>query len=614
MADYKKSTRLLVVVILFLISFFAIKYFDFGSEKFQELVQIENADHLNSSSTCVQCHGNLTGFSSHHQELDCITCHGGNNQHNSIDSSHFAMRSIPGNMSDAEESCGLCHPQAYSDLQSSLMTSNSGIISVDRYIFGEKPSPDELAHIHDLGHSAADTHLRNLCSHCHLGNEKEEFGPINEQSRGGGCNACHLNYSDEHKNRLDSLYHPSLTLNVSNDHCFGCHSRSGRISTNYEGWHETLIHKDSIPEKGKYRVLMDDRVFEYVKADIHHTVGLECIDCHNYEDIMGDGKLHAHEEDAVKIACEDCHFSSKPRTIIYNELNFTHRRILELRQNKNEEFLITAIDSTPILNTFLNAEGKAKLLRKKDKKPFDLSPPSASCTKDQGHKNVSCAACHNQWAPQCLGCHSDFDANATGYDLYDRQEMKGSWIEYAGEFLAEKSALGVKGEKEDRLIKPAIPGMIMTLDKNSFSNMDSKLAEFHRLYSQASPHTIGKKGRKCTSCHNDPLAIGYGRGKLDFNYEEDPPHWEFEAVYESLEDGLPADAWIGFLEGLDERRYSTRLDFLPFSRVEQERILTVGACFTCHKEDSEVMLKSLNYPFEEYKQRMSSKCVLPVFE
>lgn len=613
MAEKKKSSGFIVITLLFVISFLAIKYFNTNSNDLKELAQNDEKDHLESTSTCIQCHGYLKGFSGNHQELECISCHGGDNHAKNIDSSHFEMRTIPGNMSDAEESCGLCHPQAYSDLQTSLMTSNSGIISVDRYIFGESPTPDEPASIHQLSHSPADTHLRNLCSHCHLGNEKEELGPINEQSRGGGCNACHLNYSNDYENGIDSLYHPSLTLDISNDHCFGCHSRSGRISTNYEGWHETLIHKDSIPSKGKYRMLMDERVFKFIKEDIHHASGLECIDCHNYEDLMGDGQQHAHEEDAVKISCEDCHFSGEASTINLSDLSFTHRRILKLRNYIDTTFLATERDKTPLLNASITDNGLAQLTRKLDGQNFNLAAPHSTCTKDAGHKNISCTACHSQWAPQCLGCHSDFDQNAPGYDLYERKEMDGSWIEYAGEFLAEAPALGVKNSGAERIIKPAIPGMIMTLDKRNFPDMDDELIEFHRLYAQASPHTIGKKGRSCTSCHTNSLAIGYGRGKLTLIYNEAIPHWEFEAEYADLEDGLPSDAWIGFLEDLDNRRYSTRMDFLPFNLEEQKRILTVGACLTCHTEDSQVMLQSLDMKFDEYLKKLSPKCSVPEF-
>ena len=73
---------------------------------------------------------------------------------------------------------------------------------------------------------------------------------------------------------------------------------------------------------------------------------------------------------------------------------------------------------------------------------------------------------------------------------------------------------------------------------------------------------------------------------------------------------MPQDAWIGFLQERNDM-VSTRLDFRPFNLEEQKRILTVGACFTCHKEDSEVMLQSLDIDFEKYLEKLSPKCKVP---
>ncbi len=143
------------------------------------------------------------------------------------------------------------------------MTTNSGIVSVDRFIFGETESPDIHSHIKELEFTAADKHLRDLCAKCHLGNEKTETGPIGEFSFGGGCNACHLNYNElalkQHNDYIDSKkaedklasVHPSLDINITNNHCFACHSRSGRISTSYEGWHETLLDENEAPKNEK---------------------------------------------------------------------------------------------------------------------------------------------------------------------------------------------------------------------------------------------------------------------------------------------------------------------------------------------------------------------------
>lgn len=624
----ENRNKYLGIVVLSLLFFVIIKFISQRDDDNVSPIAIVDENNISlqlAPSTCIDCHGNMEGMSPYHKDIGCVACHKGDNEEINKDSSHAGMFSIPGNMSDADQTCGICHPQALSDIKSSMMSTNSGIISIDRYIFGEIDSPNELTHIHDLKHSSADEHLRNLCSHCHLGNEKTESGAINELSRGGGCNACHLNYSDEaergHQSFIQdstlAIHHPSLDLNVTDKHCFGCHSRSGRISTNYEGWHETLLSADSISKEDGYRILEDDRVFRYVAEDVHHTIGLQCIDCHNYEDVMGDGQLHAHEEEAVKISCEDCHFSETPSTLLFENLEFTHKRILAMRNYGNEEqrILMTKKDSTPILNSYLDEENNAFLIRKADREIFALNAPSESCNRDAGHKNISCSACHSNWAPQCIGCHTNYDPKAQGYDLYEGEYKDGSWIEFAAEFLADAPVLGMRSTKDKKEVQPAIPGMIMTLDQSAFSKKYSGDAEsFHRLFSPVAPHTTSAEGRSCASCHTNPTAIGYGRGRLTFISNTPSPYWEFEAEYENLRDGIPADAWIAFLSEPDSERFSTRLDFKPFSLEEQKKILTIGACLSCHNENSATMKNSLRIPFSEYRKEMSSKCKVPIFK
>ena len=260
----KNRIRILGLITLLFLGLIYLEKYANEKARIDSIVELSTIQ----NSSCIACHGDLKGMSPYHQEIGCVSCHKGNKELAWKDSSHIGMISIPGNLNDADQTCGICHVQALSDIKNSIMTTNSGILSIDRYIFGETDDPNLINHIKDLGYSPADVHVRNLCSHCHLGNEKKDFGAISEMSRGGGCNACHLNYSEEAKQDLqlalsDSSsrsFHPSLDLNVSNDHCFGCHSRSGRIATNYEGWHETLLKKDSIKLSAKYRVLEDDRV------------------------------------------------------------------------------------------------------------------------------------------------------------------------------------------------------------------------------------------------------------------------------------------------------------------------------------------------------------------
>jgi hypothetical protein len=492
----------------------------------------------------------------------------------------------------------------------SLMTNNSGIVSVDRFVFGESKSPDIHSHIREIGHTAADKHLRDLCAKCHLGNEKMETGPIDEMSRGGGCTACHLNYTNQSANEhlayisgqknedlLPSM-HPSLDIHISNDHCFGCHSRSGRISTNYEGWHETLLHENEVTGKKKFQILQDKRVFEFVSADVHHTAGLECIDCHNSYELMGDGNLYHHEEQAVKIRCEDCHFETKPKTVSYNQLDSAMLKIFDLRKYAHiDKKMIRGMDSElTLMNTYFK-DDTAFLVGKNSGKTHPLNPPAAICTKNHAHESLTCSSCHTAWAPQCIGCHNEFNRNAQGYDLLENKFVKGEWVEYVGKFMADLPTLGVRvGDKNQ--IEPAIPGMILTIDKASFYSSDD--------IKPALP-----SGR----------SSGYGRGALIYEVSDGIGKWKFTPEYAANKyDRLPEDAWIGFsfshdpplsaskaLSGLQ----STRTDFRPFNMEEQKRILKVGACFTCHDENSEIILKSLDEDFEKYLLKISKKCVLP---
>ena len=267
---------------------------------------------IQSKESCMWCHGDVSGFVISHdvQAIGCASCHLGNRLSTDKDIAHRGMVLFPGNLSNAKQTCGTsdCHPNEFEHINNSLMTSNSGLVAVDKFVFHESDNLDALYHIEEIEHSPAETHIRNLCANCHLGKEKTDAGPIHEKSRGGGCLACHLQYSDaqlvshqEFSNgkALDSILnyqHPQLNLQVDNGKCFGCHSRSGRISTNYEGWHETLIsHKDFV-KTDSLRLLDDKRVFEMIEADVHHKAGLQCIDCHLYQGVMGDGKKYAHQD------------------------------------------------------------------------------------------------------------------------------------------------------------------------------------------------------------------------------------------------------------------------------------------------------------------------------
>ena len=631
-----KNTKIifLLAAMLLLIYFLLFKttigtdYIDANWSSDTEYISLEN----DGRESCLQCHINTKGYSKYHNPdiIGCASCHLGNTESLDKEESHKGMVLIPGNLSDAKETCGKCHPNELTKIENSLMTTNSGLIAVDKYIFGEAETPDDHYHIKNIKNTPSEKHLRDLCANCHLGAEKKEFGEINQMSRGGGCNACHLNYSENaiidlstylnsEKKKLPT-FHPSTDIFVSDTHCFGCHSRSSRISTNYEGWQETLLDENDIVGKEGYRVLEDKRVYKYKGEDIHHNKGMLCIDCHSSHEVMGDGKTYSHEEQAVKLQCSDCHFKEKPNTIPYDSLDdesllvFLHREY----SHTDKPIIIVEKDKHPLVNTFVDSLGNAFLIGKKEGTLFELMPQSDICSRDNAHQDVACSTCHSNWTPRCIGCHNEFDENEEmAYDLLDKKYVKGQWKEYIAEFSSSLPAMGVRENEEGRHIEPAIPGMIMTIDKGSFSGKDlGEDISFHRLYAPNSPHTTTKEVRDCKSCHANSATLGYGNGKLVYNISEGKGEWIFTPDYDfNPNDGLPEDAWIPFLKEVNEGVVnSTRLDFRPFTVKEQQQLLLVGACLQCHKEDSKIIKESLINGLTPLLKRLDKSCVLPSWE
>jgi hypothetical protein len=626
----KRFQYLFAAIIIVVISVFIIFKIKFNTEvgKQEAYIKIDNSN----QETCLNCHVNTKGYSSYHNPnlIGCTACHLGNGLEKEKEASHKGMVLIPGNLSDASNTCGKCHPNELQKIENSLMTTNSGLIAVDKYIFGEADSPNGQYHIKLIKNSASDKHLRDLCANCHLGAEKKEFGAITQLSRGGGCNACHLNYSEEAKKELETYlssekktlptFHPATNIFVKNEHCFGCHSRSSRISTNYEGWQETLLEAHELKGKTGYKTFEDKRIYKFIEEDVHHTKGLLCIDCHSSHEVMGDGIKYTHEEQAVKVQCADCHFKEKPITIPYSKLDAESLLVFLHRDYKhtNKPMIAVKKSNHPLVNTFVDSLGDAFLIGKRDGKIHKLTPQSEICASDQAHKNVSCATCHSSWTSRCIGCHNQYDKNETrAFDLLDKKFVKGQWKEHVAEFSSSLPAMGVRFSNEEKHIEPAIPGMILTIDKGSY--VGKKIGtdvSFHRLYAPNSPHTTTKNVRDCKSCHANSATLGYGMGNLTYKINQNVGKWYFEPAYDkNPNDGLPEDAWIPFLKPVKKEIInSTRLDFRPFSVKEQQQLLLIGACLQCHSDDSKVMQQSLIVGIQPLLKKLNKNCILPTWK
>ncbi|MFZ1289934.1 MAG: hypothetical protein WAR79_07580 [Melioribacteraceae bacterium] len=632
--NHKSLEKISLIIFGISLLLFAIYYFAIEIDWVKFYQNRNESKNISAiSESCIQCHGEVKGFSKFHnpQKIGCSSCHLGNKSEKDKILAHAGMIKIPGNLITAKQTCGNtnCHPGIAERVDSSLMSTMSGIISVNKFVFDEIKNPTGKFHIEEIGFSASESHLRNLCASCHLGNEKKEFGPITELFRGGGCNACHLNYSVEAKKELqiynslkntnpDSTlikFHPSLTLNITNNHCFGCHSRSGRISTNYEGWHETSFTDKKIVDNKKFRLLEDGRIFQKKISDIHFDSGLVCVDCHISYEVMGNGKFYEHKEEQILVKCKDCHSSKKIESIKLSELDFESKKIAKIFGIDDEErkFIKIEKSKTPLINSIVRNNFSAKLIGKQSKKTYDLKPPKFECTSAKSHKSLSCNSCHTSWAPQCIGCHTDFEPNTKGFDLLKNKDTDSTWIEYHGDFFAELPTLGIREISENgivqKIVDTFIPGMIMTLEKSNYKNEKSEII-FKRLFAPSVAHTIRKESRNCESCHNNSLSIGYGRGNLEYVIYNKIGKWVFKPKYNLVKyDNLPEDAWIGFLQ-TRTKSIATRVNIRPFNIYEQRKILTVGACLTCHNSDSKVMKESLNN-FDHQLKNLSQKCIMP---
>lgn len=592
---------------------------------------------------CLICHRGVTGLGDAHrpEAVGCASCHGGDALTLDKARAHAGMEAIPGNLATAQARCGqsACHQSIVPRVEHSVMTTMSGVVAVDRTVFGE-PSGRTASTVPDvrhLGHSPADTHLRQLCASCHLALDKADFGPNTENARGGGCNACHLTYDRASLAALRTYQagkqsghaeppqrHPSISLDIGNGQCFGCHSRSGRIATNYEGWHEMhdpppAARAAAHTTPARYRVLEDERVFERAVPDIHQERGLDCIDCHTANEVMGDGSTPAAKREQLRITCEDCHARPGARldSVPVAQLDPESRRILALRgwAATAHERRARARSGEPLVNVVVEADGHAELIRKRTGERRPLKPMTPVCVESGGHARLSCGSCHTAWAPRCSSCHTSFDAKAEGYDVLADADVTGAWIERAGPFVANAPTLGVRlatkaGERES--IDTFTPGMIMTLDRAQQARAAPDVL-FWRLYARVEPHTTRREARTCVSCHNDPEALGYGRGALRLErVARGAARWVFApAAPAQPHDGLPADAWIPFL-GERRDKVSTRDDVRPFSVEEQRRILTVGACLTCHSPQSAVMRRSVR-DFAAVVAARRPVCLLPVW-
>jgi len=270
-------------------------------------------------------------------------------------------------------------------------------------------------------------------------------------------------------------------------------------------------------------------------ADAHYRAGMSCIDCHTSVGLMGDAGDAEHQRQAVDIDCADCHSNESSRVTLADwppELASMKKQV-PFAANAETRFLTTAKNGTPLWQIEVRADGAllhSKITNQQLRVPhLNTDTPGH----DPQHERLSCAACHSQWAPQCFGCHMDYDPDGEQWDHIEQAITPGRWSDNRWHVRNALPALGVNDRNE---IEPFVPGMIMTVAHPALPG-----PKFVRQFAPLSPHTTGA-ARSCASCHRSSVALGLGQG--EFVNEGDEQH--FVPEHALLRDGLPSDAWTNF--------------------------------------------------------------------
>jgi hypothetical protein len=526
---------------------------------------------------CITCHPGEKLDPAHDPAvIGCSSCHLGNPLAITEEAAHKDMVLNPGDLRYVEKTCSTegCHPKDVHKVKNSLMATNRGILGTLLYYWGESRSQDTELTVEKLlrekNNTLAVDYFSKLCATCHLWKQKNDMegAPDFFNQKGGGCSACHYSLpgdkgvsvtvaDDAEERKPEKKLHPLITRKVKSGNCVRCHNRSGRIGISYMGIFEsegygTPYEKGTVSSKQ----LPGARFYLELADDVHHGRGMECIDCHTRNEIMGDGTSYAHYEDQLEISCGTCHSAEPGLTRKNNRLN-------NIVREKDGWFL----------------KGKV------EEKKFPLNPVKKGVCDFPAHKRVSCEACHSGWVAQCYGCHVKRDAVRNHLDKLTLEETAGWWEEGRSYIRYEKPMLGVWND-EVVVVTPGCQDIVTVLDKNG------KLEKsFNRLTMAAiNPHTTQAKGRKCVDCHASTKTLGLGEGTL---FERNG-----ELVFQPLGQGVetdsgrtvPLDGYVT-LDG-EPLQNSSRPELRPFNGPELKAILRVGTCVACHDSYTDKIWKS----------------------
>jgi hypothetical protein len=394
------------------------------------------------------CHKGIEQISPKMTNVDCTDCHKGDGEAIDEDTAHTNMFINPGDLSIVDQTCGKCHVKFTENIKKSFHATSAGVISGARYTWGAQERDsifanyvigdtdgnvpvqsgaltklDQIPSFKDSSEQV-DDYLRNQCLRCHIWTEGAKR---DGDYRSSGCAACHVLYADDGKytgsdptinnSAADHPIKHEITTKIPAVQCVHCHNRGGRTGVSFIGTMESDGYGTPFTEDGGKQSKLHGKYYNHLSPDVHYERGMQCIDCHTFKEIMGDGNIYGKKEQAVEIECANCH--GTPTEYPWdNEGKVTTSGAIKgdgttYGISGGDEFknIEKQGDKLTLTSKYDGKEHEIPILKTiNDKAQWDDDAGRVAMSAIPHINSLECYACHASWAPvlwlSCQnGCH-----------------------------------------------------------------------------------------------------------------------------------------------------------------------------------------------------------------
>ncbi len=512
------------------------------------------------SPKCVNCHADNARMDSLHA-IACDNCHGGDIESGDKDKAHSGLITRPGELDTVDRTCGKCHAEVSKKVKMSAMALSPRMINQTLYAFGVKECsqpvfgtvntehvrivPDPSEYFENTTSSSAQSSVQSLelkqdkpelfrnlgadllrrsCLRCHL-NTRGSSRP--GESRGAGCSACHVAYS----NRADKkpTFH-AIIRNVGVTACLKCHN-SNHVGGDFVG----LFEKDhnrgfrSPIVSGHQAPTIYGSEQHRLSSDSHFKASMTCVDCHTIGEIHGSGKPGSRFKKNVEISCSGCHVSGNHPSVV---------------KDTSDNFMLTTRDASRRIPKW---------------------NPGTVSHKIRAHReNLNCSSCHAAWSFQDYGLHLMLDErneywkwsinssqndpqvqdllrrytgdfaqlippeggrlpnlpeeawqNPESFDWLSNTSRIGVWFRAWTLRRWSNPSLGLDSNGKVSILRPMNQYVISFVDIDDQTIIDSRIPTTGSglpalIVNPYTPHTTTRVGRSCQDCHGSFKAAGLG--------------------------------------------------------------------------------------------------------